>query len=83
MVLWPQPAQVLVVLRCSCLAAEMLFGSVVKTRWLIARTYLVQRKRKSDITRVKLGVWSVFLGYSNKREKAPSFEHEDGGHGRL
>jgi len=33
---------------------------------------------------VKLGVWSVSLGYSNKREeKAPSFEHKVGGHGRL
>lgn len=29
---WPQRAPVLVVLRCSCLAAEMRFGSVVKTR---------------------------------------------------
>jgi hypothetical protein len=50
----------------------------------MARTYLVRRKRKRDVARGKLGVWSESLGYSNKRrEKAPSFVHKDGGHGRL
>lgn len=81
-VLWPQPARVFAVLRCSCLAAEMRFGSVRKTRCLTARTYLVQRKRKSEVTRKRLG-WNQVLGvaviwWRRKRRRALSIRL--GGH---